>query len=139
MGEFKPEDSSKMNFYLAAADDLLRHPTDQPTIGLILSKNQNRVVAEYALRGLSQPIGVAEWQLTTTLPAELRRSLPTSEELDAVLGKPRRRVKDRPAEVCGSAVCFCWPYSARSGVAVQVIQDGWSVRVFLFNRRQFPV
>ncbi|MBC6697334.1 PDDEXK nuclease domain-containing protein [Hymenobacter puniceus] len=88
MGEFRPEDSGKMNFYLAAADDLLRHPTDQPTIGLILCKNQNRVVAEYALRGLGQPIGVAEWQLTATLPAELRRSLPTSEELDAVLGKP---------------------------------------------------
>ncbi|SHJ41413.1 Predicted nuclease of restriction endonuclease-like (RecB) superfamily, DUF1016 family [Hymenobacter daecheongensis DSM 21074] len=86
MGEFKPEDSGKMNFYLAAADDLLRHPTDQPTIGLVLCKSQNRVVAEYALRGLSQPIGVAEWQLTTTLPAELRRSLPTSEELDAALG-----------------------------------------------------
>lgn len=88
MGEFKPEDSGKMNFYLSAADELLRHPTDQPTIGLILCKSQNRVVAEYALRGLSQPIGVAEWQLTTTLPAELRRSLPTMEELDAALGLP---------------------------------------------------
>jgi predicted nuclease of restriction endonuclease-like (RecB) superfamily len=88
MGEFKPEDSGKMNFYLSAADDLLRHPTDQPTIGLVLCKSQNRVVAEYALRGLSQPIGVAEWQLTRALPAELRRSLPTTEELDAVLGLP---------------------------------------------------
>ncbi|GAA3998526.1 hypothetical protein GCM10022408_06790 [Hymenobacter fastidiosus] len=88
MGEFKPEDSGKMNFYLAAADDLLRHPTDQPTIGLVLCKSQNRVVAEYALRGLNQPIGVAEWQLTRALPAELRRSLPTSEELDAALGVP---------------------------------------------------
>ncbi|WP_033425870.1 PDDEXK nuclease domain-containing protein [Hymenobacter aerophilus] len=88
MGEFKPEDSGKMNFYLSAADELLRHPTDQPTIGLVLCKSQNRVVAEYALRGLSQPIGVAEWQLTRALPAELRRSLPTSEELDAALGAP---------------------------------------------------
>ena len=88
MGEFKPEDSGKMNFYLSAADDLLRHPTDQPTIGLVLCKSQNRVVSEYALRGLSQPIGVAEWQLTRALPAELRRSLPTTEELDAVLGLP---------------------------------------------------
>jgi predicted nuclease of restriction endonuclease-like (RecB) superfamily len=85
MGEFKPEDSGKMNFYLAAADDLLRHPSDQPTIGLILCKSQNRVVSEYALRGLSQPIGVAEWQLTRALPAELLRSLPTTEELDAAL------------------------------------------------------
>ncbi len=87
MGEFKPEDSGKMNFYLSAADELLRHPTDQPTIGLVLCKSQNRVVAEYALRGLSQPIGVAEWQLSPTLPAELRPSLPTSEELDAALGQ----------------------------------------------------
>jgi predicted nuclease of restriction endonuclease-like (RecB) superfamily len=88
MGEFKPEDSGKMNFYLAAADDLLRHPTDQATIGLILCKSQNRVVSEYALRGLSQPIGVAEWQLTRALPAELLRSLPTTEELDAALAPP---------------------------------------------------
>ena len=86
MGDFKPEDSGKMNFYLAAADDLLRHPTDQPTIGLVLCKTQNRVVSEYALRGLSQPIGVVEWQLTRALPAELRRSLPTTEELNAALG-----------------------------------------------------
>ncbi|HEX8328363.1 MAG TPA: PDDEXK nuclease domain-containing protein [Hymenobacter sp.] len=88
MGDFKPEDSGKMNFYLAAADDLLRHPTDQPTIGLVLCKTHNRVVSEYALRGMSQPIGVAEWQLTRALPAELRRSLPTTEELDAALAPP---------------------------------------------------
>lgn len=88
MGEFKPEDSGKMNFYLAAADELLRHPTDQPTIGLVLCKTHNRVVAEYALRGLSQPIGVAEWQLTRALPPELQRNLPSAEELDAVLGLP---------------------------------------------------
>lgn len=87
MGDFKPEDSGKMNFYLAAADDLLRHPTDQPTIGLILCKTQNRIVSEYALRGMSQPIGVAEWQLTRTLPASLRDNLPTTEELETkILG-----------------------------------------------------
>lgn len=85
MGEFKPEDSGKMNFYLAAADELLRHPSDQPTIGLILCKTHNRVVSEYALRGLSQPIGVAQWQLTRALPPELQRSLPSSEELEAAL------------------------------------------------------
>ena len=88
MGEFKPEDSGKMNFYLAAADELLRHPTDQPTIGLILCKQQNRVISEYALRGLSQPIGVAEWQLTRALPAALLSSLPTPEELNAALTPP---------------------------------------------------
>ncbi|UOR06805.1 PDDEXK nuclease domain-containing protein [Hymenobacter aerilatus] len=86
MGEFKPEYSGKMSFYLAAADDLLRHPTDHPSIGLILCKTQNRIVSEYALRNLHQPIGVAEWQLTRALPAELRRNLPTTEELEAALG-----------------------------------------------------
>jgi hypothetical protein len=85
MGELKPEDSGQLNFNLAAADVLLRHPADQPTIGLILCKSQNRVVSEYALRGLSQPIGVAQWQLPRALPAELLRSLPATEELDAAL------------------------------------------------------
>lgn len=90
MGEFKPEDSGKMNFYLAAVDDLLRHPADQPTIGLILCKTHNRVVSEYALRGLSQPIGVAGWHLTQALPPELRLNLPTTEELEAALGSMLR-------------------------------------------------
>jgi predicted nuclease of restriction endonuclease-like (RecB) superfamily len=85
MGEFKPEDSGKMNFYLAAADELLRHPADQPTIGLILCKTQNRVVSEYAPSGMNQPIGVAQWQLTRALPPELRQDLPTSEEVDVAL------------------------------------------------------
>jgi predicted nuclease of restriction endonuclease-like (RecB) superfamily len=85
MGEFKPEDSGKMNFYLAAADDLLRHPTDQPTIGLVLCKTQNRIISEYALRGMSQPISVAQWQLTRTLPPELSLDLPTEAEVAARL------------------------------------------------------
>lgn len=86
MGAFTPEDGGKMNFYLSAADDLLRHPTDQPTIGLILCKTQNRLITEYALRGLTQPVGVAEWQLTRALPEALRGVLPTVEELEAELG-----------------------------------------------------
>ena len=83
MGAFTPEDGGKMNFYLAAVDELLRHPADQPSIGLILCKTQNRLITEYALRGLTQPVGVAEWQLTRALPAELRGALPTTEELGA--------------------------------------------------------
>lgn len=87
-GAFTPEDGGKMNFYLSAVDDLLRHPTDQPTIGLILCKTQNRLITEYALRGLSQPVGVAEWQLTRALPESLRGALPTVEELEAGLTDP---------------------------------------------------
>jgi predicted nuclease of restriction endonuclease-like (RecB) superfamily len=89
MRKFTPEDAGQMNFYLSAVDDLLRHPDDKPTIGLILCKTRNRVIAEYALRDLAKPIGVAEWQtrLVQSLPEDLRGSLPTIAELEAELGK----------------------------------------------------
>ncbi len=83
--EFRPEDAGKMNFYLSAADDLLRYPDDQPSIGLILCKSRNKVVAEYALRDMSKPIGVSAYQLTEALPEQLQGSLPTIEELEARL------------------------------------------------------
>ncbi len=89
MNKFAPEDAGQMNFYLSAVDDQLRHPDDKPSIGLILCKTQNRVVAEYALRDMVKPIGVAEWQtrLVRSLPEELRGSLPTIAELEEELGK----------------------------------------------------
>ena len=82
---FQPEFAGKMNFYLAAVDDLLRHADDQPSIGLILCKGKNQVVAEYALRDMGKPIGVAEHQLSTALPEPLKDQLPTVEELEAEL------------------------------------------------------
>jgi hypothetical protein len=74
MGSFKPEYAGKMNFYLAVVDDLLRHPDDGPSIGLILCKEKNRVVAEYALRNVTTPLGVSEFRLPTVeeIEAELR-------------------------------------------------------------------
>lgn len=86
-GPFTPEQAGKMNFYLSAVDDQLRSPGDQPTIGLILCREKNRVTAEYALRDMTKPIGVADWQagLTTSLPRPLRGSLPTVEEIEAEL------------------------------------------------------
>ena len=71
--------------YLSAVDDLLRHPDDQSTIGLLLCRKKNKLVAEYALRGLDQSIAVAAWQtrLTDSLPEDLRGSLPTIEEIEA--------------------------------------------------------
>jgi len=84
-GEFRPEYAGKMNFYCAAVDDLLRHPGDAPTIGLILCQSRNRLVAEYALRGVAQPIGVADYELTRALPETLASSLPSIEELEAEL------------------------------------------------------
>jgi len=79
--------TGQMSLYLSAVDDLLRHPDDQPAIGLLLCKGQNKIVVEYALRGMASPIGVAEWQtqLTETLPQELKGSLPTVEEIEAEL------------------------------------------------------
>lgn len=83
--EFKPEYAGKMNFYLSAVDDLLRHEQDQPSIGIILCKTKNRVIAEYALRDTHKPIGVSSFQLTGSLPEKLQGSLPTIEELEAEL------------------------------------------------------
>jgi predicted nuclease of restriction endonuclease-like (RecB) superfamily len=89
MKKFTPADAGRMNFYLSAVDDLLRHPDDKPSIGLILYKARNRVVAEYALREMAKPIGVAEWQtrLVQSLPENLQGSLPTVAELEAELRK----------------------------------------------------
>jgi predicted nuclease of restriction endonuclease-like (RecB) superfamily len=85
MTEFKPEYSGKMNFYVSAVDDLLRHPDDQPTIGIVLCKSKNKAVAEYALRDVHKPIGVATHQWGDTVPEVLRVNLPTVEQLEMQL------------------------------------------------------
>jgi len=84
---FTAGDVGQLNLYLSAVDDLLRHPDDQPTIGLLLCRKKNKLVAEYALRGLDQSIAVAAWQtqLTESLPEDLRGSLPSIEEIEAEL------------------------------------------------------
>lgn len=83
--EFKPEHAGKLNFYLSAADDLLKHSQDNPTIGILLCRDKNRVVVEYSLRNVHQPIGVAEYRLAKALPESLKGSLPTVEQLEAEL------------------------------------------------------
>lgn len=85
MKPFKPEYAGKMNFYLSAVDDLLRHKDDRPSIGLILCKGKNRVVAEYALRDTGKPIGVSAYRITESLPEPLKGNLPTAEQLEAEL------------------------------------------------------
>ena len=89
MKTFTPADAGQMNFYLSAVDSLMKHPTDQPTIGLILCKTRDRVIAEYALRDIAKPIGVAEWQtkLVQSLPESLKGSLPSIEEFEAEFGQ----------------------------------------------------
>lgn len=84
-GAFKPEYTGKMNFYLAAMDDLLKHPSDQPSIGLILCKSKKELVVEYALRNTTTPMGIAEFQYLEKLPEELKGSLPTIDEIEAEL------------------------------------------------------
>lgn len=82
VADFQPEHAGKMSFYLSAVDNLLRHPDDQPTIGLILCKTKSRMVAEYTLQGQQKPIGVASYR---TMPAHLRGTLPSPREIEAGL------------------------------------------------------
>jgi hypothetical protein len=90
---FEPEFAGKMNFYLSAADDQLRHADDRPSIGLLLCKERDRLTVEYALRDLKKPIGVAQWQtkLVESLPRNLKGSLPTVAEIEAELDKACRK------------------------------------------------
>ena len=95
MKPFEPEFAGKMNFYLSAVDDQMRHEHDAPTIGLLLCKDaKNRVKVEYALRDVKKPIGVAEWQtrLVESLPKKLRGSLPTIADIERELNQPSRAV-----------------------------------------------
>jgi len=85
VGEFEPEFASKMNFYLSAVDDLLRHPDDKASIGIILCKTKDKTIVEYALRNTTTPIGVSVYHLNEALPEQLKHSLPTIEQLEAEL------------------------------------------------------
>ncbi|MCX6017652.1 MAG: PDDEXK nuclease domain-containing protein, partial [Chloroflexi bacterium] len=84
-GDFKPEYAGKMNFYCNVVDEQLRHASDAPNIGLILCQQPNRVLAEYALRGIGKPIGVSAYDLTRALPTELQSSLPSIESIEQAL------------------------------------------------------
>jgi predicted nuclease of restriction endonuclease-like (RecB) superfamily len=85
-GAFKPEHTGQLGFYLSAVDSQIKAEQDNPTIGLLLCKSQNRIVAEYALRDSKKPIGVAEYQLIESLPAELQTNLPSIEQIERELG-----------------------------------------------------
>lgn len=85
-GEFKPEYAGQLNFYLSAVDGLIKHPEDNPSIGLLLCKSKNDLVAEYALKDMSKPIGVSEYKITSSLPENLSKQLPSIEDI-------QRRIK----------------------------------------------
>lgn len=85
IGEFMPEYVGKMNLYLGLADDTLKGQHDEPTIGLILCKTKDKIVAEYALRDTSKPIGIAEYKITEMLPEDIKGELPSIEEIEQKL------------------------------------------------------
>ena len=80
-GEFKPEYAGQLNFYLSAVDGILKKEQDNPSIGLLLCKSKNDLVAEYSLKDMSKPIGVSAYQVTSNLPEELGKQLPSIEDI----------------------------------------------------------
>ena len=85
---FKPEYTGKLNFYLSAVDDILRHEHDNPSIGILLCKERDKLTAEYALRDINKPIGVSEYKLSDFVPQELADTLPSAEDIE-------RRIKGK--------------------------------------------
>ena len=86
-GEFKPEYAGQLNFYLSAVDGILKKGQDNPSIGLLLCKSKNDLVAEYSLKDMSKPIGVSAYQITSNLPEELERQLPSVEDIQKRIKK----------------------------------------------------
>lgn len=91
---FKPEHIGQLNFYLSVVDAQIKAADDQPTIGLLLCKKQNRLVAQYALSGIDKPIGVAEYQLLRDLPETLASNLPSIAEIEAELARDMGNIDD---------------------------------------------
>jgi hypothetical protein len=87
-----------MNFYLNAVDDRMKHASDQPSIGLILCEDKNKIVAEYALRGMDKSIGVSSYQLTRALPKKLQSALPSIAQLEKELSQSRPPRPATPAK-----------------------------------------
>ncbi|MBI4980275.1 DUF1016 domain-containing protein [Candidatus Woesearchaeota archaeon] len=84
-GEFKPEYAGKLNFYLSAVDNILKQKGDNLSIGIILCKSKDKIIAEYALKDISKPIGVSEYKIVRAIPKRLKTSLPTINELEKEL------------------------------------------------------
>ncbi len=92
--EFKAEFAGKMNLYLSAIDDSLKTEAENPTIGLLLCKSKSKIIAEYALRGMTQPIGIAEYEISNAIPKEIKTELPTIEEIELATTKAIRKAGD---------------------------------------------
>jgi len=101
-GRFKPEYAGKLNFYCNVVNERLKHPTDAPTIGLILCQTRDQLLAEYSFAGIDKPIGISTYELTRALPARLQSALPTVEEIEAELAPKRRKQAATRAPVASS-------------------------------------
>ncbi|MBN9231775.1 MAG: DUF1016 family protein, partial [Legionella sp.] len=84
-GDFNPKDTGQLNFYLSAIDEQLKMPEDGPTIGLLLCEKKDKVIAEYSLRRVNSPMGIAEYEVSKSLSEELNSILPTTEEIETEL------------------------------------------------------
>ncbi len=140
--KFKPEYAGKMNFYLSAVDDLIKHPSDNPSIGLILCRSEIGVMAEYALRDINKPIGLAQYQLTKALPENLKTALPTIEELENELSKDlegnqmKINLTEKPEIVTLQPATFVYiekigPFLQQAPLAWQ---EFWAVGQMAFNK-----
>lgn len=90
-GKFKPEHTGKLNFYLSAIDDILKHKGDNPSIGILLCQDKGeQIKAEYALRDINKPIGLAEYRIGDNLPEQIKTSLPSIAELEGELMKLKK-------------------------------------------------
>lgn len=98
MGEFEPQHSGQMGFYVAAVDNILRSDRDDPTICIILCKFKDRTTVEYALQGSNQPISVSSYQFQSKLPPALEKSLPTAEQLEIALNTAIAQIEASPEE-----------------------------------------
>ena len=85
---FKPEYAGKLNFYLSAVDDMLKHEHDNPSIGILLCKERDKLTVEYALRDINKPIGVSEYRLSDFVPLEFADTLPSAEDIE-------KRIKEK--------------------------------------------
>lgn len=94
-GKFMPEYAGKLNFYLSVVDDKLKSDGDQPSIGLLICQDKNGVIAEYALRDLTKPIGISQYQLIEAIPKNLKASLPSIKTIEEQIGQTKRLPKKR--------------------------------------------
>jgi len=86
-GNFKPEFTGKLNFYISAVDDIFKTEQDSPSIGILICKKKNKTVVEYALRDIKKPMGVSEYIVTRNLPDSLKTALPSIESIESELDK----------------------------------------------------